>query len=40
MGGDHNSMIIVTDDGADTWPKLSKEAAARRLAAKISEHFR
>ena len=40
MGGDHNSMIIVTDDGADTWPKLSKEAAARRLAAKISEYFR
>ena len=40
MGGDHNSMIVVTDNGADTWPKLSKEAAARRLAAKIAEHFK
>lgn len=40
MGGDHNSMIIVADDGADTWPKLTKEAAARRLAAKIAEHFK
>ena len=39
MGGDENTMILVTDAGADTWPKLSKAAAAKRLAAKIAEHF-
>ena len=39
MGGDHNKMILVTDDGADEWPRLSKQDSAKRLAAKIVEHF-
>lgn len=39
MGGDHNKMILVTDDGADEWPRLSKQESAKRLAAKIAEHF-
>ena len=39
MGGDHNKMILVTDDGADEWPRLSKADSAKRLAAKIAEHF-
>ena len=39
MGGDHNKMILVTDDGADEWPRLSKQDSAKRLAAKIAEHF-
>jgi len=39
MGGDHNSMIIVTRDGDDSWPKLTKAEAARRLAEKIATHF-
>lgn len=39
MGGDHNKMILVTDNGADEWPRLSKQDSARRLAAKIAEHF-
>lgn len=39
MGGDHNKMILVTDDGADEWPRLSKADSARRLAVKIAEHF-
>jgi len=39
MGGNHNKMILVTDDGADEWPRLSKTDSAKRLAAKIAEHF-
>ena len=39
MGGDYNKMILVTDGGADEWPRLSKQDSARRLAAKIAEHF-
>ena len=39
MGGDHNKMILVTDDGADEWPRLTKADSAKRLAAKIAEHF-
>ena len=39
MGGDHNKMILVKDDGADEWPRLTKADSAKRLAAKIAEHF-
>jgi len=39
MGGNHNKMILVTDDGADEWPRLSKTDSAKRLAAKIAEYF-
>lgn len=37
MGGDENTMIIVTKDGADTWPLMSKQKAAQGLAQKIAE---
>jgi len=37
MGGDHNSMILVTETQTDEWPRLSKANAARRLALKIAE---
>ncbi len=39
MGGDHNSMIVVTEKGEDVFPRLTKADAARRLAEKIAEHF-
>lgn len=39
MGGDHNAMIVVTQNGEDAFPRLTKEDAARRLAEKIAEHF-
>ena len=39
MGGNHNSMILVTETEADSWPRLSKSDAARKLAQKISQHF-
>jgi len=39
MGGDHNSMIVVTAKGEDAFPRLKKEDAARRLAEKIAQFF-
>lgn len=39
MGGDHNTMIWVTQDGSEAWPTLSKANAARMLAQKIAENF-
>lgn len=37
MGGDNNTMIIVTKNGADMWPLMSKQKAAEGLAQKIVE---
>lgn len=37
MGGDHNVMVVVTPETETEWPRLDKQAAARKLAAKISE---
>ena len=39
MGGDHNQMIIVTQDGEDSWPRLNKADAARRLAQAIAKEI-
>lgn len=36
MGGDQNSVHIVTKEGVESWPKLSKDEVARRLAARIA----
>lgn len=37
MGGDENKVILVSDAGAEEWPRLSKAETARRLALRISE---
>ena len=37
MGGDENAVLLVTADGAETWPRLAKEEVAKRLAARIAE---
>ena len=39
MGGDHNTVHLVTGDGDDIWPTMTKEAVAKRLAARIAEFF-
>ena len=31
MGGDENTLVIVTPDGETAWPKLDKDAAAAKL---------
>ncbi len=35
MGGAHNAVTLITKEGADSWPRLSKDAVAARLAARI-----
>jgi phosphopantothenoylcysteine decarboxylase / phosphopantothenate---cysteine ligase len=37
MGGSENKVAIVTAEGVEDWPRLSKEETARRLAARIAE---
>ncbi|MDC7786505.1 bifunctional phosphopantothenoylcysteine decarboxylase/phosphopantothenate--cysteine ligase CoaBC [Rhodoplanes sp. TEM] len=36
MGGDSNSVHVVTADGVDSWPAQSKEEVARALVARIA----
>jgi phosphopantothenoylcysteine decarboxylase/phosphopantothenate--cysteine ligase len=36
MGGAENAVHLVTEAGAETWPRLPKAEVARRLAARIA----
>ncbi|KJZ23624.1 bifunctional phosphopantothenoylcysteine decarboxylase/phosphopantothenate--cysteine ligase CoaBC [Tritonibacter mobilis] len=35
MGGTENAVVLITADGAQHWPRMSKEQVAARLAEKI-----
>jgi phosphopantothenoylcysteine decarboxylase / phosphopantothenate---cysteine ligase len=37
MGGAENEVQLITKDGAETWPRMAKEAVARKLAAEIAK---
>ena len=37
MGGDENAVVVITDDGAEAWPRMGKDQVAGRLAAAIAE---
>ena len=37
MGGDANTVSLVTADGVETWPALAKDEVARRLARRIAD---
>jgi phosphopantothenoylcysteine decarboxylase/phosphopantothenate--cysteine ligase len=39
MGGENNTVHLVTGTGAESWPELEKTEVARRLVAKIAAHF-
>ncbi|MGF9565396.1 bifunctional phosphopantothenoylcysteine decarboxylase/phosphopantothenate--cysteine ligase CoaBC [Neorhizobium sp. JUb45] len=39
MGGNRNQVRIISANGIDTWPDLSKDAVAERLAALIAERL-
>ncbi len=36
MGGTENAVTLITADGAEDWPRLTKEETARRLADRIA----
>ena len=40
MGGDENTVHIVSGSGVETWPRLAKRDVAARLAAKIAAHLK
>lgn len=40
MGGNNNTMIVITKDGVDAWPLMSKQKAAEALAQKIAQELR
>jgi len=40
MGGDRNRVRIVSRDGVDEWPDLTKDETATRLAALIADRLK
>ncbi|MCW8835461.1 MAG: bifunctional phosphopantothenoylcysteine decarboxylase/phosphopantothenate--cysteine ligase CoaBC [Rhodospirillales bacterium] len=39
FGGDANAVHLIDGEGAESWPLLSKEAVAERLATRIAERL-
>jgi phosphopantothenoylcysteine decarboxylase / phosphopantothenate---cysteine ligase len=39
MGSDFNRVHIVSGDGVDSWPEMSKAEVAAKLAARIADRF-
>ena len=39
MGGDSNTVHLVTNNGVEDWPNLPKQAVAEQLAARIADAF-
>jgi phosphopantothenoylcysteine decarboxylase/phosphopantothenate--cysteine ligase len=37
MGGAENAVVLITADGAEAWPRMAKDAVARKLAARVAE---
>ncbi len=37
MGGSENAVTLISADGAETWPRMTKDQVARKLAARIAE---
>jgi phosphopantothenoylcysteine decarboxylase/phosphopantothenate--cysteine ligase len=39
MGGDRNTVHLVSANGVESWPPQSKEDVARALVARIAKTF-
>lgn len=37
MGGSENAVVLISDAGAEAWPRMGKDEVARKLAARIAE---
>ena len=37
MGGAENAVTLITDAGAESWPRMGKDQVAQKLAARIAE---
>jgi phosphopantothenoylcysteine decarboxylase/phosphopantothenate--cysteine ligase len=40
FGGDSNTVHLVTEQGVEDWPSMSKDAVAERLMLRAAEHMR
>lgn len=40
MGGSENAVVLITEAGAEAWPRMGKADVARKLAARIAEALR
>ena len=36
MGGTENAIVLISEAGAESWPRMGKDEVARRLAARIA----
>lgn len=39
MGGDENTIKLISKAGIEAWPRLTKQQVAERLVERIAEHF-
>jgi phosphopantothenoylcysteine decarboxylase / phosphopantothenate---cysteine ligase len=39
MGGNRNTVHVITAEGVENWPEMDKEAIGERLAARIADHI-
>jgi phosphopantothenoylcysteine decarboxylase / phosphopantothenate---cysteine ligase len=37
MGGQENAVVLISDQGAESWPRMAKDAVARALARRIAD---
>ena len=37
MGGSENAVTLITADGAEAWPRMTKQATAEALAERIAQ---
>lgn len=37
MGGSENAVVLISDAGAESWPRMGKDAVAERLVQKLAE---
>lgn len=37
MGGSENAVTLITEEGAETWPRMGKDAVAAKLARRIAD---
>ncbi|MCD1617813.1 bifunctional phosphopantothenoylcysteine decarboxylase/phosphopantothenate--cysteine ligase CoaBC [Salipiger marinus] len=40
MGGPDNAVVLISDEGAEVWPRMAKAEVAARLAQRIAEALR
>ena len=40
MGGPENAVTLISESGAEAWPRMGKDEVARKLAARIAEALR